>query len=150
MCLPPGMPRAMVAYEAMELVVLRDLRPVDTSTTPPHLYGRTGRRMSSRAGYSIGKWIDEDGDGRYNGEVGARNFKGPRTFDESGCASGQSDGRQERIYLIGRSVLHENHDQRPCLDEALTVTRNYRREPIRSGVARGRVLRKQSVSTFEG
>ncbi len=34
------------------------------------------------AGYSIGKWLDEDGDGRYDTlVVETRGFKGPRTFD---------------------------------------------------------------------
>jgi hypothetical protein len=37
------------------------------------------------AGYSIGKWIDEDGDGRFDLlQVETRNFKGPRTFETSG------------------------------------------------------------------
>ena len=37
-------------------------------------------------GYSIGKWIDEDGDGRYDVlEVETRGpFKGPRAFDAAG------------------------------------------------------------------
>ena len=36
-------------------------------------------------GYSIGKWIDEDGDGRYDAlEIETRNFKGPRTYEPSG------------------------------------------------------------------
>src|SRR5579864_9016273 len=37
------------------------------------------------AGYSIGKWVDTDGDGRYDVlEVETRNMKGPRTLDETG------------------------------------------------------------------
>jgi hypothetical protein len=36
------------------------------------------------AGYSIGKWIDEDGDGRYDVlEVETRGFKGPRAYDKA-------------------------------------------------------------------
>ena len=36
-------------------------------------------------GYSVGKWLDEDGDGRYDAlEVETRNFKGPRTYEPSG------------------------------------------------------------------
>ena len=37
------------------------------------------------AGQSIGKWIDHDGDGKYDVlEVETRNLRGPRTFDYSG------------------------------------------------------------------
>jgi hypothetical protein len=36
-------------------------------------------------GYSIGKWIDENGDDRHNVlEVETRGFKGPRNFDQEG------------------------------------------------------------------
>ena len=36
-------------------------------------------------GYSIGKWVDTDGDGRFDTlEVETRNMRGPRAFDASG------------------------------------------------------------------
>jgi hypothetical protein len=36
------------------------------------------------AGYSIGRWVDEDGDGRHETlEVETRGFKGPRAYDEA-------------------------------------------------------------------
>ncbi len=36
-------------------------------------------------GYSVGKWVDEDGDGRYDVlEVETRGFKGPRAYDGTG------------------------------------------------------------------
>ena len=39
----------------------------------------------SFAGYSIGRWIDEDGDGRFDVlEVETRYMKGPRSFDATG------------------------------------------------------------------
>ena len=46
----------------------------------------TGREdiEPSFAGYSIGKWIDEDGDGKYDVlEVETRDFKGPRVLDDA-------------------------------------------------------------------
>jgi hypothetical protein len=53
------------------------------------------------AGYSIGRWVDEDGDGRYDTlEVETRDFKGPRAHDEAGLPlhfDNQSIFR-ERIY----------------------------------------------------
>jgi hypothetical protein len=37
------------------------------------------------SGYSIGRWIDEDGDGQYDVlEVETRGFKGPRAYEETG------------------------------------------------------------------
>jgi hypothetical protein len=53
-------------------------------------------------GYSIGRWIDEDGDGRYDVlEVESRGFKGPRSYDNTGMPL-HPDGLsvfKERIYL---------------------------------------------------
>ena len=87
-------------------------------------------------GYSIGKWIDQDGDGGYDVlEVETRNFKGPRVFESSGLplhADNQTIVR-ERIYLDrnDRDVLH---DDITTLDHALTrpwtVNRTYLRESV--------------------
>jgi hypothetical protein len=53
-------------------------------------------------GYSIGKWIDEDGDGRFDLlEIETRNLKGPRAFDASGIPL-HADNQtvvKERMYL---------------------------------------------------
>src|SRR5260370_17325189 len=53
-------------------------------------------------GYSIGKWIDTTGAGRYDTlEVETRNFNGPRVYDNTGLMlhpDNQSVIR-ERIYL---------------------------------------------------
>jgi hypothetical protein len=84
-------------------------------------------------GYSIGKWIDEDGTGRYNLlEVETRNMKGPRAFEPSGIPL-HSDNQtvvKERIYLdkANPDILH---DEITTIDHALTrpwtVMKNYRR-----------------------
>ena len=143
MCLAPGMPRAMVAYEAMEVVVT----PETTYILIDHIHNSRriftdGRDWSMQgeptfSGFSLGTWIDEDGDGRYDVlAVETRNFKGPRTFDESGLPLHHDNETivKERIYLdkTDREVLH---DEITVLDHALTrpwtVTRNYRREPDR-------------------
>src|SRR5260370_23765964 len=87
-CIPPGMPRAMIVYEPMEIVVtaqttyimiefMQQLRRIYTD-------GRDWPTTlePSFAGYSIGKWQDEDGDGRYDVLViETRGMKGPRSFD---------------------------------------------------------------------
>ena len=84
-------------------------------------------------GYSIGKWIDEDGDGRYDVlEVETRDLKGPRAFDASGIPL-HADNQtvvKERFYLdkANRNVLH---DEVTTYDHALThpwtVMKNYNR-----------------------
>jgi len=74
------------------------------------------------SGYSIGKWIDEDGDGRYDVlEVETRGFKGPRAYDEAGLPlhfDNQSIFK-ERIYRdkADPKILH---DQITVIDHALT------------------------------
>jgi hypothetical protein len=67
-------------------------------------------------GYSIGKWVDEDGDGRYDVlEIETRNLKNPRTYDASGLPM-HKDGQtivKERLYLDkSRSghLVQPNHD----------------------------------------
>ena len=84
-------------------------------------------------GYSIGKWIDEDGDGRYDVlEAETRHLKGPRVFDSSGIPLHEDDETivKERIYLdkADRNLLH---DEITVTDHALTrpwtVMKSYRR-----------------------
>ena len=107
-CLPDGMPRAMNVIFPMEIVItpkatymmieyLSMLRRVYTD-------GRNWPEdfEPSFMGYSIGKWIDEDGDGRYDVlEIETRGFKGPRVYDASGIPL-HADNQtivKERIYL---------------------------------------------------
>jgi len=74
------------------------------------------------AGYSIGKWIDEDGDGKYDVlEVETRNFKGPRVYDSSGLPLHRDNQSifKERIYL-DKSDPNILHDQITVIDSALT------------------------------
>ena len=148
LCLAPGMPRDMVAYEAMEIVVT----PQTTYVLIDHIHDlrrifTDGRDWSAEVepsftGNSIGRWIDQDGDGRYDLlEVETRDFKGPRTFDESGLPLHRDNQTivKERIYLdkTDPDVLH---DEITVIDHALTrpwtVTKSYRREPDRQPVWR--------------
>jgi len=107
-CIPDGMPRAMNVIFPMEIVIqphvthimieyLSMLRRIFTD-------GRDWPKEAepSFMGYSIGKWIDEDGDGRYDAlEVETRNLKGPRSFDASGITLHDDNETivKERIYL---------------------------------------------------
>src|SRR5215831_13105796 len=86
------MPRAMNLVLPMEIVVTRNTTYIlmEYLSMLRRIY-TDGRSFPtdeepSWMGYSIGKWIDEDGDGRFDVfEVETRNLKNPRTFDPSGC-----------------------------------------------------------------
>jgi hypothetical protein len=87
-------------------------------------------------GYSIGKWIDEDGDGRYDVlEVETRGpFRGPRVYDASGLPLHHDNQSvfKERIYL-DKADPNILHDEITVIDHALTrpwtVDKRYRRNP---------------------
>jgi len=73
-------------------------------------------------GYSIGKWIDEDGDGVYDVlEIETRNFKGPRAYDEQGLPLHVDNLSvfKERIFRdkTDRNIMH---DVITTFDNALT------------------------------
>jgi hypothetical protein len=140
-CLPPGMPRTMTAYGPMEIVItpettyilieyIRDNRRVftDGRDWPADL-------EPSFAGYSIGKWIDEGGTGRYDVlDVETRGMKGPRSYDASGLPLHKDNQTivKERIFL-DKADPNLLHDEMTVIDHALTrpwvVTKNYRRDP---------------------
>jgi hypothetical protein len=140
-CIPEGMPRAMTLVLPMEIVVtpgttymmmeyLSMLRRIYTD-------GRTfpTDEDPSWMGYSIGKWIDEDGSGRYNVlEIETRNLKNPRTFDPSGLPV-HKDGEtivKERFYL-DKANPNTLYDQITVFDHALTrpwtILKTMKREP---------------------
>jgi hypothetical protein len=139
-CIPPGMPRAMTVVFPMEIVILPDvtLIIIEYANQVRRIYtdGRDWPKdyEPSFLGYSIGKWIDEDGDGRFDVlEVETRGMKGPRSFDASGLPVHADNATvvKERIALdkSNRDILH---DEVTTIDNALTrpwtVTKSYRRE----------------------
>ena len=140
-CLAPGMPRAMNVYEPMEIVVT----PHTTYILIDHI--QDSRRIFTDgrdwpkeieptfAGYAIGKWLDTDGDGRYDTlEVETRAFKGPRAYDASGLLLHRDNQSviRERIYL-DKADPNTLVDEITTIDNALTrpwtVTKKYRRDP---------------------
>jgi hypothetical protein len=138
-CLPNGMPRMMSAYEPLEFIITPDITYVliDHIEHSRHVYtdgrDRPKEIEPTWVGYSIGKWIDEDGDGRYDVlEIESRGFKGPRAYDASGLPLHEDNESvfKERIFLdkADRDLLH---DEITTIDHALTrpwtVTKNYRR-----------------------
>src|SRR6202035_1343538 len=108
-CIPAGMPAMMSFYDPGEIIVLPDVTYIlishnDDSYRRIYTDGRawpTNPELTF-AGYSIGKWVDENGDGKYNLlEVETRFLKLPRGYDTSGLPF-HEDGQaviKERIYL---------------------------------------------------
>jgi hypothetical protein len=141
MCLPPGMPRAMIAYESMEVVVTPETTYVLIDHIHDHRRIHTDGRPwpddiePSFRGHSIGKWIDEGNTGRFNVlEVETRGFKGPRAYDTSGLPL-HSDNKtvvKERIYQ-DKADPNILYDEITTIDSALIrpwkVTRKYQRDP---------------------
>jgi hypothetical protein len=140
-CLPPGMPRTMIMYQPMEIIVMPDTTYVMvTYMSEFRRIFTDGRKWPdeiepSYAGYSIGHWVDEGNTGRYNVlEVETRALKGPRTFDGTGLPLHEDNETtvKERIYL-DKKDLNLLHDEVTTTDHALThpwtVTRSYYREP---------------------
>jgi hypothetical protein len=139
-CLPPGMPRVMNVYEPMEIVVT----PYTTYLLMQHIHdsrriftdGRDWPRDDVEptfAGYSIGHWVDEDGNGRYDAlMVETRNLKGPRSYDSTGLPLHRDNQAviKERIYL-DKADLNTLYDEITVIDHALTrpwtITKKYLR-----------------------
>jgi hypothetical protein len=146
-CMPPGMPATMTVYGEMEIVVLPQITHVMLNHNNGYhrrIYtdGRDWPEevLPTYQGYSIGKWIDEDGDGRFDVlEVETRHLKGPRALDPTGLpvhADNQSVVK-ERIYF-DKVVPGRLHDEITLFDNALTrpwtVLKNYWRDPAKHPV----------------
>ena len=84
-------------------------------------------------GYSIGKWVDEDGDGRYDVlEVESRGFKGPRSYEATGIPlHADNETVVKERFFIDKTDPNTLHDEITVSDHALTrpwtSDRQYRR-----------------------
>jgi hypothetical protein len=138
-CIPEGMPRAMTLVLPMEIVVKSDTTYMlmEYLSMIRRIY-TDGRDFPTDQeptwmGYSIGKWIDQDGDGHYDVlEIETRNLKNPRTYDPSGLPF-HKDGQtviKERLHL-DKTNPDRLYDEITSYDHALTrpwtVTRAMRR-----------------------
>ena len=135
-----GMPAMMTLYRPMEIVVLPDITYIRIDHThQSHRRIFTDDRdwphdfLPSFRGYSIGNWIDTDGDRRYDLlEVETRFLKGPRALDPAGMPTHPNNNSivKERIYFdrVDPSLLH---DEITLIDDAYTrpwtVLKSYRR-----------------------
>jgi hypothetical protein len=141
-CIPMGMPFQMSIVFPFEFVITPKTTYVlfEIMTSQPRRIYTDGRDWPKDpdptfTGYSIGKWIDEDGDGRFDVlEVETRHLRVPRLFDQTGIPF-HEDGQgvvKERIYA-DKANPNIIHDEMTTIDNALTrpwsVKKTYRREP---------------------
>ncbi len=140
-CLPGGMPRMMIAYQPLEAIITPDVTHIHIGFFNEHRRIYTDGRPWPQAitptfsGYSIGRWVDADRDGRYDLlEVETRGLKGPRIFDPSGIPLHKDNQTvvKERMFL-DKADPNLLRDEITTFDHALTrpwtVTRGYQRDP---------------------
>jgi hypothetical protein len=141
-CLPGGMPR-MMASPAQEYIITPETTYIllGGSEDPLRRVFTDGRDWPTDIeptyqGYSIGRWIDQDSEGRYNVlEVDTRGpFKGPRAYDASGLplAFDNESIFKERFHLDNNDP-NVFHNEITVFDHALTrpwsVDKTFRRNP---------------------
>jgi hypothetical protein len=140
-CMPTGMPRQMAGISRFEFVFGTNVTHIlfeDMTLSPRRIYtdGRDWpkNREPTFVGFSVGKWLDTDGDGRYDTlDIETRNVRGPRTWDQTGMPMADDNEAvfKERIYL-DKSNPNVLHNEITTTDNSLTrpwtVIKNYRRE----------------------
>src|SRR3954463_4588121 len=143
-CMPMGMPRQMSGISLMEFLFTPGVTYILYEDVTAHTrriytdgrdFPKKGEKSSEPtfAGYSIGKWIDSDGNGRYDTlEIETRNIRGPRQWDQTGLPIADDNEAiiKERLFLdkANPNILH---DEMTTTDNSLTrpwaVIKNYRR-----------------------
>jgi len=135
-CIPGGMP-SMMSTPRMEYIITPETTYISTGSDLRRIF-TDGRPWPTDLeptyqGFSIGKWIDEDGDGVYDVlEVETRGpFKGPRTYDASGIPLhfDNESTFNERFFVDKKdpAILHDVitvHDH--ALTRPWTVDKTYR------------------------
>jgi len=140
-CYAAGMPR-MMTYEAQEYVVMPDVTYIllggDDHLRRIFTDGRDfpAKINPTYQGYSIGRWIDEDGDGTYDVLEAETHgpFTGQRTYDQTGLplhVDNQSTFKER--FFIDKADPNLLHDVITVIDRALTrpwtVDKTFRRNP---------------------
>jgi len=141
-CLPQTMPRLMNGIVPFEFLVSPEVTHV--------LFERMnyqGRRIytdgrqwpknqeSISTGYSMGQWLDTDGDGRFDTlAIETHNIRGPKTWDQSGTPMADDNDTivMERLYL-DKSDPNILHNEMTTIDNSLTrpwsAITDYHRNP---------------------
>lgn len=139
-CIPPGMPRMALGYNPIELLMFPDM----TYVVYEH-FGQIRRIYTdgrswpenfkpTYSGYSIGQWVDENGDGRYDAlRVETRFLKGPRSFDDNGLPLHDDNKTVVKEYIhIDTADPEILRNEVTTIDNALTtpwtVVRSFRRQ----------------------
>jgi hypothetical protein len=138
-CVPGGMPRIMGGNQGLEFIVTpKTTHVVFVDSMPRRIY-TDGRKWPDHVertfnGYSIGRWLDEDGDGRYDVlEVETRHLNGPRTIDNIGIPLHADNDTviKERLYA-DKGNPDTLHNDITTIDHAFTqpwrVLKTYRRQ----------------------
>jgi hypothetical protein len=140
-CLPGGMPR-MMTFGTQEYVITPETTYILLGGEDHYRRIFTDGRdwptdiEPTYAGYSIGRWTDADGDGRYDRlEVETRGpFKGPRAFDATGLPL-HFDNQSTFVerFFLDKADPNVLHDLITVIDHALTrpwtADKRYRRNP---------------------
>ncbi|HLH97547.1 MAG TPA: hypothetical protein VKW08_20760 [Xanthobacteraceae bacterium] len=130
-CIPQGMPAMMNLYDPMEIVVTPEvtyilISHVNDSYRRIYTDGRDWPPESeierTYAGYSIGRWIDSSGSGRFDRlEIETRYLRGPRGIEASGLPTHHDN------QSIIKEVIHLDPadpdvilDELTLIDHALT------------------------------
>src|SRR5450432_1248475 len=125
-CYPGGMP-SMMSAPNQEYIVTPETTYISVGTDLRRIF-TDGRPWPTEAeptyqGYSIGKWIDVDGDGVYDVlEVETRGpFKGPRAYDATGLPLHfDNESTFNERFFVDKSNPAILHDVITVFDRALT------------------------------
>ena len=138
-CMPFGLPRIMSVIFPMEILITPKTTHILFDYALPRRIYTDGRPWPKEIeptfyGFSIGRWVDEDGDGRYDVlEIETRGFKGPRSYEATGIPLHEDSESviKERIY-VDKSDADTLHDEITVIDHALTrpwaVDKRYKRD----------------------
>jgi hypothetical protein len=138
-CIPGGMP-SMMSTPTQEYIITPETTYISTGSELRRIF-TDGRPWPTNLeptyqGYAIGKWIDEDGDGKYDVlEVETRGpFKGPRAHDATGLPlhfDNQSTFKER--FFLDKADPNLLHDVITVFDHALTrpwtADKTYKRNP---------------------
>jgi hypothetical protein len=138
-CLPQGMPRQMSGVSKFEFLIAPNATHMlfERTEMPPRRIYTDGRNWPNTeetwfVGYSIGKWLDTDSDGRYDTlEVETRHLRGPRVWDQSGMPMGDENNTviKERISLDQTGTLRvEMTTTDSSLTRPWTVLKTFKRQ----------------------
>ena len=139
-CVPFAMPRVMTVVFDMEIVVTPPATYMLFAHSMPRRIFTDGRDWPAEIepsflGLSIGKWLDTDGDGRFDTlEIETRGSKGPRTYEGTGMPFHADNETvvKERLALDNANP-NGLTDEITVFDHALTrpwtIFKRYRRDP---------------------